>query len=241
MSNAVFQRRDDADPLELLELPPPPPLPPPPFPPPPPDDELGLLELLDPVDDEDELELEGVEDDELDEDVLEVLGAAELDELELGLVELEDEPSGPAGLPFSQPMVATSPIAIAPPLSRRRKSRRSDSFPVPLTSMGRSFWLAMGPDSCNPAAMAPSLTAKRIRPPDDPGYGPNPRTGRRYRTGGVIGRASTSTPRRRSSPLRFPRSGHGARRRRPTNKGCAAGSRAPCSRRRPASAPTRPA
>ena len=100
--------------------------------------------MLDPVDDEDELELDGVEDDELDEDVLEVLGAAELDELELGVDELDDEASGPAGFPFSHPMVAARPRATAPPLRRRRKSRRSESrFGAPFASMGRSFWLAI--------------------------------------------------------------------------------------------------
>jgi hypothetical protein len=146
----------DEDEVELLE-PPPPPLPPPPFPPPPPDDELELLEVLDPVDDEDELELEleldGAEEDELEDDVLEVLGAAELDELAVGVEELDelvDEPSGPTGLPFAQPTAATRPMAIAPPLRRRRKSRRSESPFGAFVSMGRSFWFAMAAESASP-------------------------------------------------------------------------------------------
>ena len=172
---------DEDDELELLE--PPPPLPPPPLPPPPPlDEELELLELLEPVDEDedDELELDGVVDDELEDDVLEVLGA-ELDELELLGVDDDDEPpvefevelpSGPVGLPFSHPMVAARPRVIAPPLRRRRKSRRSESaFPGSFAAVGRSFWLAMAEDMCNPTAMAVPLIPKEMRPERGPGHG----------------------------------------------------------------------
>ena len=92
----------------------------------------------------DELELDGVDEDELDDDVLEVLGAGELDELPvLGFVELVVL-SGPVGFPFAHPIVAASPMVSAPPLSRRRKSRRSASaFRASFSSISRSLWLAM--------------------------------------------------------------------------------------------------
>jgi hypothetical protein len=91
----------------------------------------------------DELELDGVDEDELDDDVLEVLGVVELDELD-ELPGFGAVPSGPVGLPFAQPMVAASPMVSAPPLRRRRKSRRSASaFRASFSSIFRSLWLAM--------------------------------------------------------------------------------------------------
>lgn len=117
----------------------------PPPPPPPPDEELELLEVLDPPppppeDDDDELELDGALEDELEEEVLEVLGAAELDEDVLDV----EEAVGDVGPPFSQPMEATRPMVIAPPLSRRRKSRRAArAFCASFSSIFRSFGWAM--------------------------------------------------------------------------------------------------
>ena len=103
--------------------------------------------------------------------MLEVLGAA-LDELEPP-VEFEVElPSGPVGLPFSHPIVAARPRVIAPPLRRRRKSRRSESaFPGSFASVDRSFWLAMAADMCNPTARAVTLIPKGMRPAPGPEYG----------------------------------------------------------------------
>jgi hypothetical protein len=197
---------DEDDELELLE--PPPPFPPP-LPPPPPLDEELELELLDPVEDDDELELDGVEEDELEDDVLDVLGA-ELDELELLGVEEDEEPpvefvvelpSGPVGLPFSHPMVAASPSVIAPPLRRRRKSRRSESdFPGSFASVGRSLWLAMAADMCNPAAMAGALMEKDLPSQAGPASGKNPGSGRRRWRRGQRARVQTQSSETTLSP-----------------------------------------
>ena len=103
-------------------------------------------------DDEDEVELEGVDDDELDDEVLEVLGAGAdeleddvLDPLEAGLVVLDvEEPVGDVGPLLSHPIEAASPMVIAPPLRRRRKSRRSASaLSASFSSIFRSFWWAI--------------------------------------------------------------------------------------------------
>ena len=103
--------------------------------------------------------------------MLDVLGVV-LEELEPP-VEFDVElPSGLVGLPFSHPMVAARPRVIAPPLRRRRKSRRSESaFPGSFASVGRSFWLAMAADRCNPTARAVALIPKGMRPAPGPGYG----------------------------------------------------------------------
>lgn len=116
-------------------------------PPPPPDDELELLDELEPPppppeDDEEDEELEGAVEDELEDDVLEVLGAGELEDVD-DVEEFEDvdEPVGDVGLSLSHPIVAARPNVMAPPLSRRRKSRRSASaFGVSFPSIFRSFW-----------------------------------------------------------------------------------------------------
>ena len=106
-----------------------------------------MLECVE-EDDEDELELDGADEDELDDEVLEVLGADELDELVLevlgaGFVELEVS-VGDVTLPFSQPIVAARPSVIAPPLRRRRKSRRSASaLSASFPSIFRSLWWVM--------------------------------------------------------------------------------------------------
>jgi hypothetical protein len=140
----VYPREDD-DELELLDPPPPPP---------PDDDELELLEELEPPPPpppEDELELleeleDGVDDDELDDEVLEVLGAGDAEELLDGVGEGEelDSPDGELGPLLSHPIDAASPIVIAPPLRRRRKSRRSARvFRTTVSSIFRSLWSAM--------------------------------------------------------------------------------------------------
>ena len=140
-----------------------------------------MLELLDPVEDEDELELDGVDEDELDDDVLEVLGVEEIDELlELlgaGLVELEVlEVEGSVGdvTPLlSHPIEAASPRVIAPPLRRRRKSRRSASaLSASFSSIFRSFWCAIPRRYCKDAARRESLIRKKIGADSRPEHGP---------------------------------------------------------------------
>lgn len=148
----VYPREED-DELELLDPPPPPP-----------EEELELLEELDPPplrdddEDEDELELDGVEDDELDDDVLEVLGAGALEELLEGVGDVEelDAPVGEEGPLLSHPIEAASPIVIAPPLSRRRKSRRSARvFRTAFSSILRSLWSAMAGKTCKAGTRTP--------------------------------------------------------------------------------------
>ena len=88
--------------------------------------------------DELELELDGVDEDELEDEVLDVLDP-------LGLEELEDEaPVGDNGPLLSHAMEPPSPSVSAPPLRRRRKSRRSErALSVSGSSIFRSFWSAM--------------------------------------------------------------------------------------------------
>jgi hypothetical protein len=119
--------------------------------PPPPDEELEVLELLEPPpppppDDDDVDELDGAEDDELEDDVLDVLGAGagELEELlELPRVELAASVGEVTPL-LSHPIVAASPRVMAPPLKRRRKSRRSvRALSASFSSIFRSLWSVM--------------------------------------------------------------------------------------------------
>jgi hypothetical protein len=139
-------------------------------PPPPPEDELDELLELDPPppededeDDDDELGL-GAVDDELDDDVLEVLGAGALDDPaeDVEGVDDVDEAVGPVGLSLSQ-AIEPSPMVIAPPLRRRRKSRRSERvFRVPSVSFFRS-WSAMPPGMCNRRTTGGPLIGKDLR------------------------------------------------------------------------------
>jgi hypothetical protein len=89
--------------------------------------------------------------------VLEVLGAGAVEELlevldVLGVPELvEDAPVGDVGPLLSQPMEAASPRVIAPPLRRRRKSRRwARALRVSGSSIFRSFWSAMPSEAARP-------------------------------------------------------------------------------------------
>lgn len=74
-------------------------------------------------------------------DVLEVPGAGDED---------DDAPVGDVGPLLSHPMEPASPSVIAPPLSRRRKSRRfARALSVSESSIFRSFWSAMPGRCCN--------------------------------------------------------------------------------------------
>jgi hypothetical protein len=83
--------------------------------------------------------------------VLEVLGAGAVEELLEVLEVLGDVPVGDVGPLLSQPMEAASPRVIAPPLRRRRKSRRwARALRVSGSSIFRSFWSAMPSEAARP-------------------------------------------------------------------------------------------
>ena len=105
--------------------------------------------------------------------MLEVLGADELLELlGAGLEELDvEEPVGDVGL-FSQPIEAASPKVMAPPLRRRRKSRRSASaLSASFSSIFSIFLVSQARMICKGAATRPSLIRKEIRRHSRPDHG----------------------------------------------------------------------
>ena len=81
---------------------------------------------------------------------------------ELLLDRLEDEESGPVGLPLLQPPRAPTPASAAPPDSRIRSSRRSDRRPSLEAGSGRSSFFSVITPPPQPVEAFPMSLARPV-------------------------------------------------------------------------------